>query len=157
MSNMEAAVLFESVASTPPVVFASFSNEDAVALGIAAVDVIRERGLNLAVDVVRGGDLLFRAKLGTTNVENDPWLAGKAATVREYGVPSLLVRLRHDVEGQPFEEREVDGIVLRAAGGSIPLFVDDEIVGTLTMSGEPDTVDHETALAAIAKFVSRNR
>jgi uncharacterized protein (UPF0303 family) len=51
-----------------------FGNDDAVQLGRIAVDVITERDLNLAVDVVLGDDLVFRAKLKATGPGNDSWL-----------------------------------------------------------------------------------
>ncbi|GAA2042846.1 hypothetical protein GCM10009819_31680 [Agromyces tropicus] len=157
MTDFADQALLDDLESAPIAAFESLTNEDAVALGLAAVDLIRERSLNLAVDVVLHGDLVFRAKLGSTGPDNDPWLAGKAATARTYAAPSLLVRLRHEAEGAPFEERAVDGVTLRAAGGSVPLYVADELVGTLTLSGEPDTVDHATAVAALDVFTAARR
>ncbi|MGV8973566.1 MAG: hypothetical protein ACOH10_14690, partial [Rhodoglobus sp.] len=42
--------------------FPRMTNDDAVALGLIAVDVIQEWDLALAVDIVLGDDLVFRAK-----------------------------------------------------------------------------------------------
>ncbi len=81
----------------------SFDNADAVALGLAAVEVIRHHGANIAVRIVLGGDAVFVAKLGTTGPGNDPWLAGKAAVAERFGEPSLLVRRRHEAAGTPFD------------------------------------------------------
>ena len=135
--------------------FDSFTNDDAVALGLIAVDVIREWELDLAVDIVLGGDLVFRAKLGTTGPGNDPWLAGKAATALRFQEPSYLVKLRHLESGTPFEDRtDVDHDVLKAHGGSVPLRVAGEVVGTITMSGEPDAIDHEAVAEAVNRFVA---
>lgn len=131
----------------------SMTNDDAVALGLVAVGVIREWDLNLAVDIVLGDDLVFRAKLKSTNSGNDPWLAGKAATAVRFGEPSLLVKLRHLEAGTPFADRsDIDHDTFKAHGGSIPLRVAGAIVGTITMSGEPDAVDHEAAAEALARF-----
>jgi uncharacterized protein (UPF0303 family) len=106
------------------------------------------------VDVVLRGDLVFRAKLGTTGPGNDPWLAGKAAVSNRFGEPSLLVKLRHELAGMPFTDLNLDHEVFKAHGGSIPLHVDGEIIGTLTMSGEPDVVDHEAAAEAIERYLA---
>jgi uncharacterized protein (UPF0303 family) len=133
--------------------FKSFSNDDAVDLGLTAVEVIIDWELNLAVDIMIGSDLVFRAKLGTTGADNDPWLAGKAAVVREFGEPSLLVKLRHEAAGTRFTDLALDHSVLKAHGGSIPIRVAGEIVGTITMSGEPDTIDHEAAAEAITRYL----
>ena len=141
--------------AVPSLELPSFSKEDALDLGTLAAGIIRERGLNLAVDIVVGDDLVFRAKLGGTGPGNDPWLAGKAAVVRYFGVPSLLVRLRHEDAGTRFEDLadpNIDHEVMKAHGGSIPIFVDGELVGTITTSGEPDVVDHQTAADAVAAY-----
>ena len=132
----------------------SLDNDDAVDLGLAALEVIDERELNLAVRIVLRGDIVFQAKLGASGPGNDPWLAGKAAVAERFGEPSLLVRLRHEEAGTPFAERaDVDHDLLRAHGGSIPLRVSGEIVGTITTSGEPDVVDHATAAEAIRRYL----
>ena len=131
----------------------SFDNSDAVTLGLAAVEVIRHHGANLAVRIVLGGDAVFVAKLGTTGPGNDPWLAGKAAVAERFGEPSLLVRRRHEAAGTPFADRtDLDPDVFRAHGGSVPIFVDGEVAGTITMSGEPDVVDHALVAEAIRRY-----
>ena len=131
----------------------SFGNEDAVDLGLIAVAVIRHHRANLAVRIVLRGDPVFVAKLGTTGPGNDPWLAGKAAVAERFATPSLLVRRRHEAAGTPFADRtDVDHDLFRAHGGSIPIFVGGEVVGTITMSGEPDVVDHAVVAEAIRRY-----
>jgi len=134
--------------------FDSFTNDDAVDLGLVAVEVISEWDLSLAVDIVLDGDLVFRAKLKTTGPGNDPWLRMKAATALRFGEPSLLVRRRHEEAGTPFEERDdIDHEAFKAHGGSIPLRVGGDVIGTITVSGEPDAIDHEVAAEAIRRFL----
>jgi uncharacterized protein (UPF0303 family) len=133
----------------------SFDNDDAVDLGLTAVEVIDERELNLAVRVMLRGDLVFQAKLGTTGPGNDPWLAGKHAVVERFGEPSLLVKRRHEADGAPFETRtDVDHHTLKAHGGSIPIRVKGEVVGSITTSGEPDVVDHATTAEAVRRYLA---
>jgi uncharacterized protein (UPF0303 family) len=134
----------------------SFTNDDGVDLGLAAVEVIDERGLDLAVRVVLRGDIVFQAKLGSSGPDNDRWLAGKHAVVERFGEPSLLVRRRHEEAGTPFEGLPgVDHDVFKAHGGSIPIKVNGETVGSITTSGEPDVVDHATSAEAIRRYLSR--
>jgi len=143
------------VEAQPSIDLAEFTNDDAVELGLIAVEVIRERGLNLAVRIVLRGDTVFQAKLGGTGPGNDPWLAGKAAVVEKFGEPSLLVKLRHQEAGTPFEERtDVDHDVLKAHGGSMPIRVNGDVVGTITTSGEPDVVDHATTAEAVRRYLA---
>ena len=139
----------------PTIDVAAFTNDDAVTLGLLAVEVIRERALNLAVRIVLLDDIVFQAKLGATGPDNDPWLAGKAAAVAWSGMPSLLVRLRQAEAGTPFEDRtDVDHAVVRAHGGSIPIRVNGELVGTITCSGEPDVLDHAASAEAVRRYLA---
>lgn len=132
-----------------------FGNEEAVDLGLCAVEVITERGLNLAVDVVVRGDLAFRARLGTTGPDNDAWLQGKAAVTLHFEEASLLVRRRLEASGQTVADAGLDPDTHRAYGGSIPIRAGGEVVGTLTVSGEPDIVDHSVAVEALRRFLDR--
>jgi uncharacterized protein (UPF0303 family) len=133
--------------------FASLTNDEAVLLGQVAVNVIRERNLSLAVEVLLRGDLVFRAKLKTTGLENDPWLTGKAAVAAHFGEPSMLVKLRDLESGRRFEDRpDLDHQTLRAFGGAVPLFVDGSVVGTLTLSGEAEEIDHLTAVESLHRY-----
>ncbi len=136
------------------VTLAHFSKEDAFELGTIAAQVIIEWGLSLAVDIVIGDDLVYRAKLGNTNKGNDEWLAGKAAVARHFGDSSLLIRLRQEATGVPFTDLDFDHGAMKAHGGSIPLYVGGELVATITMSGEPDVVDHETCSEAVSRYVA---
>ncbi|MEO8262169.1 MAG: heme-binding protein [Pseudolysinimonas sp.] len=140
----------------PTIDAASFGNDDAVDLGLIAVEVIRERGLDLAVKVVLRDDVVFVAKLGTTGPGNDTWLDGKARVVHRFGEPSLLVRRRHEEAGTPFEDRDdVDHDTHKAHGGSMPIRVGGEVVGTITTSGEPDVIDHDVTSEAVRRFLAR--
>lgn len=133
----------------------AFDNDDALDLGLAAVEVIDERGLNLAVRIMLRGDLVFQAKLGTSGPGNDPWLAGKHAVVERFGEASLLVRRRHEEAGTPFDQLpDIDHDAFKAHGGSIPIKVRGEVVGSITTSGEPDVVDHATSAEAVRRYLA---
>ena len=143
----------EDLEAVPPFERDSFDNEAAVALGLVAIDLIRKHAANLAVRIVLRGDAVFVAKLGNTGPGNDPWLAGKAAVAERFGEPSLLVRRRHEAAGTPFDDRtDIDHDRFRAHGGSVPILVAGEVVGTITMSGEPDVLDHAITAEAIRRF-----
>lgn len=141
--------------AVPPFDVDAFANDDAVALGLFGIEVIREWGLDLALRIVLGGDAVFVAKLGTTGPDNDPWLTGKAAVAERFGEPSLLVRRRHEAAGTPFDQRDdIDHDVFRAHGGSVPILVAGAVVGSITMSGEPDVLDHAASAEAVRRYLA---
>lgn len=143
----------EQLERLTPIDLGNLTNDDAVDLGLVALEIATERGLGLAIEIVLGNDVVFRAKLGQTGPDNDPWLAGKAAVACHFGAPSLLVRRRLEAAGQTVSDHGLDPKRFRAHGGAIPLIVGDVIVGTLTVSGAPDVVDHDVATEALRRFV----
>lgn len=46
----------------------------------------------------------------------------------------------------------MDHDALRAHGGSVPIFVNGQVAGSITMSGEPDVVDHALVAEAIRRY-----
>jgi uncharacterized protein (UPF0303 family) len=132
-----------------------FTNEDAFDLGTITGDLIREWGVSLSVDIVIKGYLVYRARLGKTGPGNDQWLTGKAAVVNHFGEASLLVKLRQEATGVPFTDLDLDHTVMKAHGGSIPIFVGGKLFATITTSGERVVVDHEAATEALRRFVAR--
>lgn len=153
MSEQLPEYTVEALEAEGRIVLPQFAKEDALQLGTLAATVIRESGRNLAVDIVIDGDLVYRAKLGTTGPGNDEWLAGKAAVAGHFAASSLLVRRRQEATGIPFTDLDLDHSALKAHGGSVPLFVGERLVGTITMSGEPDVIDHQTVMLAITRYL----
>jgi uncharacterized protein (UPF0303 family) len=136
--------------------FPAMSNDMAVDLGGVAVATIRELGLDLAVEIQLRGDVVFRAKLGSTGPGNDPWLQRKAAAALQFGSSSLLARLRvkeGTLSPDDMDTEALEGMALH--GGSLPLRVDGDLVGTITMSGEPDVIDHQTVVTAVRRYLAR--
>lgn len=131
----------------------TFTNDDAVYLGMIAVKVIQERDAALCVQVVLGDETVFRANLKNTGSGNDPWLAGKAAVARHFGEASLLVKLRQQAAGTTLAEQGLDFETYRAHGGSLPIRIAGEVVGTITLSGEPDVIDHAAAAEAVRRYL----
>jgi uncharacterized protein (UPF0303 family) len=133
-------------------VFDSFDQATAWAVGSAAVDVITERGLSLAVQIVLRDHIVFKAAIGGVAPDTDEWLAGKALTARHFDQASLHIRFRKDAD--PSFLYGLDQEVYKTHGGSVPIRVAGEgTVGTITCSGEPDLVDHAVAIEALRRVI----
>lgn len=144
--------LEQLLAEDGTLLFDHFDQEVAWRLGCAAVDVIRERQVAVAVQIVWGEHVVFKAAIGGVGPETDEWLEGKARTARRFGQASLLVRRR--VEADPTVADGLDTDVFRTHGGSAPLVLrDGTVVGTITTSGAPDIVDHAIATEALRRVI----
>ena len=134
--------------------FTRFDKNDAYTLGTIAANIILERGVDLAVDVILRGHHVFRAVLNDCDQETDDWLPKKAAVAQHFGESSLLVKYRHEAAGTLFTDLDLDHTQYRAFGGSVPLRVDGVVAGTITLSGTGDEMEHEVAIEALRKFLS---
>jgi uncharacterized protein (UPF0303 family) len=143
----------EQLEAEPGVDLPSFSRDDAVRLGELAVQIARERGLNLAIDVHVGAELAFRAQLGSTGQRNADTIAGKRLVVEKFRHSSLLARMKKDAD-----PTVADGLgdEYKFWGGSIPIFVNGVLYGTISSSGEEDVVDHRTIADALSRFLSES-
>jgi uncharacterized protein (UPF0303 family) len=146
----------EVEAQESELLFPSFSNDQAVALGLAIAETARERGLSLTVDVRRSGQQLFHLALPGTSPDNDQWIARKVRVVERFGHASFLVGLRLSLAGVGIEEKYcVSPLEYSAHGGAFPVHVRGTgIVGTVTVSGLPQAEDHALVVECIRAFLS---
>ena len=134
--------------------FASFDLNDAWRLGSAAAEIILEANYSLSVQIVLGGRTVFKAAFNGVSQDTEPWLTGKAAAALLFESSTYRVRLRKDAD--PTVVAGLDEDLYRTHGGSVPIRVAGRgIVGTITVSGEPDTIDHEVAIGALSRVLGR--
>ncbi|RKT57353.1 heme-degrading domain-containing protein [Saccharothrix australiensis] len=138
-------------------VFTSFTNEDALALGAFLLDAARAQGLPLVVSVRRNGQRLFHAALPGTSADNDEWIERKSRVVDRYGQSSFRVGERFRARGQTFEaDSRLDPGAYAAHGGVFPVTVAGVgVVGTVGVSGLPQAEDHAFVVAQLEAFLAR--
>ncbi len=139
--------LDELEATKDDLTFDHFDQTDAFGLGTAAAAIIVDRRAPLAVAVRIGDHTVFKAALGGVSPDTDSWLRRKAATAEKFGVSSLLVRRR--VEAGVLDDSELDEATYARHGGSYPIVVEGRVLGSITISGLEDVVDHDVAVRAI--------
>lgn len=136
----------------------SFTYDDAWELGALLVRLARERRAPVAIDIRRGPQQVFHAALPGSSADNDAWLERKRRVVERYGESSLLVGARFRARGSSFEESSrLDPDRYAAHGGAFPLLVAgvDGVVGTVGVSGLPQTEDHALVVAALEQFAGK--
>ena len=148
-----AALITELEAQEARLRFTTFTNEDALRLGLLIVRLATERSLGITVDITRGEQQLVHIALDGSTADNDEWIARKTRVVRRFAASSLLVGLR---QGDAFNATFDLPLALYAAhGGSFPVVVEGVgLVGTVTVSGLPQRDDHALVVEALEKFLS---
>ncbi|WP_033328893.1 heme-degrading domain-containing protein [Streptomyces yerevanensis] len=133
-----------------------FTYDDAWALGTLLVDLARERGAPVAIDITRSGQQLFHAALPGSTPDNDAWIARKRRVVERYAASSLLIGTRFRAKGTTFEaDSRLDPDVYAAHGGAFPITVEGAgVIGTVVVSGLPQLEDHALVVEALERFIA---
>ncbi len=136
-------------------VFGSFTNDQAIALGLHLVEVARAAHHPLTIDVTRAGQQLFHAALPGTALDNDRWVERKRAVVERFGHASLYMARLCEQRGVDLATRyQLDPLAFGASGGAFPITIRDVgVVGTVTVSGLPHEIDHALVVEALGAFL----
>jgi uncharacterized protein (UPF0303 family) len=138
-----------------------FSYDDAWQVGSTLVEQCRADNLPVTIGIWLGEQRVFHSARPGTSADNDAWLQRKAGIVRRFRSSSLAV-------AQGYVEAGPDGSIesfLTAfalpsaeyypAGGAVPIFVQDHLVGVIGVSGLTSEQDHELAVGALRAAAER--
>ncbi|WP_455353619.1 heme-degrading domain-containing protein [Streptomyces sp. SYSU K217416] len=134
-----------------------FTYEDAWRLGRMLVELALDRSAPVAIDIRRGRQQLFHAALPGSTADNDAWADRKRRVVERYSESSYLVGTRFRAKGTTFEDSSrLDPDRFAAHGGSFPITVAGTgVIGTVTVSGLPQSEDHAMVVEALERFMAR--
>jgi uncharacterized protein (UPF0303 family) len=146
----------ELLAQEASVTLPSLSEEDAIDIGLLALETARDRGLPITIEVRRGGRVAFRATLAGSSADQDSWIARKARVVERFGHSTLHERVRHEAAGTTFTEKTgLPESRYAAHGGGVPLAVAGTgMVGVLLISGLPQLDDHALAIEVLRRWIT---
>ena len=136
--------------------FERFTNNDAIALGLALVDVARSEDLAVTIDVRRGEQQVFHIGLPGTNADNDEWIERKVRVVKRFEISSFRLgcRLRADRKSLA-EAYLLDESKFAAHGGAFPITLSTTgVVGVVTVSGLPQREDHALVVRVLKDFLN---
>ncbi|MDI6105043.1 heme-degrading domain-containing protein [Actinoplanes sp. NEAU-A12] len=133
-------------------VFGTFTEADAFALGCLLVDLATSRALPVAVDIRRGTQQLFHAAVAG----NDAWIERKVRVVYRFGASSYLVGRRLAAKGRHLDASQgLDPARYAAHGGAFPVRIPGAgVIGVVTVSGLPQADDHALVVEAIETFLA---
>lgn len=122
------------------------------AIGVELAGVAERDNLPIVIDVLRGDQRAFHAAFDGTTAEHDDWVRRKANTARLHQVPSLEFVVRQRVSGR--QPDWLDPHEYAVAGGAVPLFVQGNLAGIVTVSGLVGSIraDHDLAMEAVRKI-----
>ncbi len=139
--------------------FTSFTNDTALAVGMALLQEARKRGKPVTIDITRSGQQLFHFAMAGTSIDNGEWIKRKNNVVKRFGHSSYYMGISLQNAGQTIEEKYlISSSDYAAHGGAFPLIIRDVgIVGTITVSGLPQQEDHELVVTTLKQFLANSR
>jgi uncharacterized protein (UPF0303 family) len=154
--NEHEALLQELRQQEEEIQFASFTNDTALAVGMALLQEARKRSKPVAIDITRSGQQLFHFAMAGTTIDNGEWIKRKNNVVNRFGHSSYYVGISLQNAGQTIEEKYlISSSTYAAHGGAFPLSIKDVgVVGTITVSGLPQREDHELVVTTLKQFLA---
>lgn len=129
----------------------SFSNRLGLKMGLAILNLAKERNQNIAVQVERLNHTIFLFVDDNLSADKHNWLRRKANVTKHFEESSLSVK--NDLtSGEMTLEKTfaLDEKEYLAKGGSIPIFVKNAgMIALVTVSGLHDVEDHKIIVEAL--------
>jgi uncharacterized protein (UPF0303 family) len=127
-------------------------------LGARLRNLATQRNLAVVIDVRRFGQPLFYAATDGTTPDNVEWVRRKSNVVARFHRSSYAIGLKEKINGASLLESQ--GLPLAdyaTHGGSFPLTLAGAgVVGSVTVSGLPQRLDHELVIEALCDLLDRD-
>lgn len=131
--------------------FPAFDEESAWSLGCRLRDLALARSAPLVIEIQRFGNSLFFCALAGSTPDNVHWATRKSSVVARFHRSSYGMGLELQLKNTTLADRF--GLALTefaAHGGSFPIAVAGSgVIGSVTVSGLPQRVDHELVVEAL--------
>lgn len=128
-----------------------FNNRIGLEMGLAIVNLAKERNQNIAVQVERLNHIILLYVDNNLPADKHNWLRRKANVVKNFEESSLSVK--YDLINGNMTLKETFALSRNdylAKGGSIPIFVKNAgMVAIITVSGLHDEEDHKLMIDAL--------
>jgi uncharacterized protein (UPF0303 family) len=136
--------------------FESFTNEDALNLGMTLVNYAKENNKAVAIHIERNRVPLFTHLMDGTSEENVFWLYRKKRVVDHYNRSSHFIAARFEESGTTHDESSLlSPSDYQAVGGSFPIRIKAVgAIGTVTVAGLTPQLDHDYVVEGIKRFLS---
>lgn len=135
--------------------FPKFSNEDALTLGLKIIEIAKEWGVAVALDIEVNGVQLFHYNMPGSNKRHCMWIRRKQNMVQTSQISTLHAGQLLELEGKDvLLNWRLDPNDYATLGGGFPITVAGTgIIGSVACSGLPHEQDHKLLVTAISSVL----
>ncbi|MBV2143911.1 heme-degrading domain-containing protein [Falsochrobactrum sp. TDYN1] len=139
-------------------IFPSFDENEAFALGQLIRDAALKEKLVIAVDISLWDRRLFYTSTAGATADNQEWLRRKFNVVRRFHASSYRLVLEQDRDDRMFApHKALDVADYALAGGGFPIRVSGAgVIGAAIVSGLPQREDHNLVVRAVAEHLRQD-
>jgi uncharacterized protein (UPF0303 family) len=144
------------IKSEKQLIFSSFSNDDALKLGLALYDEAVKRKVSVSIDIRKGNHILFHHAMEGCNENNDRWIDRKSRSVQFMHKSSYLIGRENTLRGVTLATSQyLDPAEYAEHGGSFPITLSGVgVIGAVTVSGLAQKDDHSLVVHVLENFIS---
>ena len=136
--------------------FDTFSNEDALSLGMFITERVYKEGIDLAISIRRlNGAIIFQHLTEGTDRINQNWMDRKFNTVAYFGHCSLAAWADAEITGEDIEFQGLSKKDFAFCGGGFPVRLKSgELVAVAIVSNLPHMRDHSYLVQCIEDYLN---
>ena len=137
--------------------FLSFSNGDALEIGLLVLEKAKQYPRPVAVEITVNDFTVFRYFPETRGRLEEHWLKAKKNTVMTFEKSSLHVALEMKIRGQEQDKPSFIPGEYAICGGAFPIRLKNGcMIGVIATSGLKDTDDNSIIWEALEEFFQKN-
>ncbi|KAI8341989.1 hypothetical protein BC941DRAFT_369428 [Chlamydoabsidia padenii] len=137
--------------------FTKFTSQDALALGLAILDKVKNDYGNrpVAVDITVNGMILFRHAMDGASPDNEAWIRRKSNSVNRFRHSSFWLGHTLITKNKSLEQASfISEVDYATHGGCFPLIIKYVgMVGTITVTGLKQHEDHGVIVECINAMI----
>jgi uncharacterized protein (UPF0303 family) len=142
---------------TADLIFPSFDEMDAQALGQSLTDMALDAQLGVVINIRTENRTLYHAALPGSAPLNEAWARRKSNVALMFGKSSLEVGCKHREADTDLTRDGLNPADYASHGGAIPVVVAGVgVVAVVTVSGLPQLDDHAMVVAAMQTHLARS-
>jgi uncharacterized protein (UPF0303 family) len=148
--------LTEVLAQEDELQFDSFSNKEALDIGLLIIKLAEANNQAVEIDIEAGDHCLFHYAMKGTTFENSRWIARKKNMLKLDDKATYRVFLELGIAGQTFEQvYGRHGEAYAAGGGGFPIRTQEiGTIGSIIVSGLPHKEDHDLIVLALREYLN---